>query len=219
MTTLTADTKIRLSQIKEFKTICQDKHSGAHLGDIRRWADGKLHEKTAHGWRVLPNGQQYELKTYKEEKLQDELQPKVTSPEKYLKFVDALFKRDYKEMPNTIHFPNITRKLAKQLGITERTEFILKPQYKHINPVRKAAEGQELTKEEYLQIPNAIRYADHAYLDTENKNFFLTFPDKKNPEKMNKLVFNKTASGNYMVTLGKVNKKEGINKQKVRLIK
>lgn len=49
MTTLTADTKIRLSQIKWYT---QDKHDKADVGTVREWADGKNHIKTFHGWRI-----------------------------------------------------------------------------------------------------------------------------------------------------------------------
>lgn len=221
MKTLTANTKIKLIQIKDLTTwrYTNDKHSNAQIGDISRWADGKLHEKTAHGWKTLSKGNQYELKTYKDEKLQSTVPRKVTSNEKYQKFVDALFERNYKETPNVIHLPSLTRKLARKLGLEDRTQLILKPRYSHINPLRKESEGQAFTKAEYLQIPNAIRYADHAYLDKENHNFFLTFPDRKDSTKINKIVFNKTLTGNYMVTLGKVNKKEGIHKDKVKLLK
>ena len=46
---LTGDTKIRLSQIVD---LAQDKTCGK--GTVHRWkSDGKLHEKTAHGWRLL----------------------------------------------------------------------------------------------------------------------------------------------------------------------
>jgi len=38
----------------------QDKCSNAKIGEVRKWADGKLHEKTKHGWQVLPtNGSEY----------------------------------------------------------------------------------------------------------------------------------------------------------------
>lgn len=50
MTTLTADTKIRLSQIKKYT---QDKHSKYQPGDVAEWKDG-LHQKTAHGWVKIP---------------------------------------------------------------------------------------------------------------------------------------------------------------------
>lgn len=45
--------KIKLSQIVE-------DYKDAEIGEVRRWSDGKLHEKMKHGWRVLPtNGSEY----------------------------------------------------------------------------------------------------------------------------------------------------------------
>lgn len=62
MAELTGSTRIRLSQIIDLKTWCMDKHSAAKLGDVRRWDDGMLHEKIAHGWRLLPGGTDYDVK-------------------------------------------------------------------------------------------------------------------------------------------------------------
>lgn len=57
MRQLTADTKIKLSQIKDLadwhQQLVQDKHSPAREGDVRQWADGKLHRKTKHGWETI----------------------------------------------------------------------------------------------------------------------------------------------------------------------
>lgn len=219
MRTLTRDTKIRLNQIKDLAAWIQDKHSPAHSGDIRRWADGKLHEKTAHGWRVLPNNKEYELKEDTPKKMPQSLPRKPATQEEFNNFVDHLYNRDYKDLPNVIRLPNITKKLAIQLGVDSHTQFILKPRYTHINPARKASEGQEFRKEEYKQIPNEIRYADHAYVDKDKNNFWLTFPDKKNPEMINKIVFTKTQIGGYLVTLGKVNKQESLKGKDIRLLK
>ena len=57
---LTGGTKIRLSQIKGLKQwrerLALDKHGKpVPVGEIRKWADGKLHEKMKHGWRVIPS--------------------------------------------------------------------------------------------------------------------------------------------------------------------
>ena len=61
---LTGETRIRLSQIKVlsdwYDQLAQDKHSKARIGEVRKWADGKLHEKMKHGWRKVPsNGFEY----------------------------------------------------------------------------------------------------------------------------------------------------------------
>ena len=113
----------------------------------------------------------------------------------------------------------MNKNLLKQLGIKDNTQFIFKARYPHINPIRKAKEHQDLRKEEYLRIPEAIKNAKEAYIDPVNHNFFITFGDTKNPAMINKIVFNKSSSGNYLVTIGKVNKKDEINSRKNLLVR
>lgn len=63
MRELTGDTRIRLSQIKDLKAWHRQMIDDGRykIGTVNRWNDGKLHEKTVHGWRVLPtNGSAYE---------------------------------------------------------------------------------------------------------------------------------------------------------------
>lgn len=211
---LTGDTRIRLRQIKDLADWVKDKHDNARPGEVRRWADGKLHQKTQHGWRVVPNSQDYELKEHKEPKTRKKVSKEITTQRDFDDFVEKLYNGDYEHAPTTIHLPNMNKGLLKTLGIDDNTQFIFKSNYYHISPERKAKEKQELTKEEYKKIPEAIRKAKTAYFDKQNHNFFITFEDEADPEKMNKVVFNKTKSGNYLVTLGKVNKKEGIDKTK-----
>ena len=50
MRELTANTKIKLSQIKRLIT---DKHSNYKIGETAEWKDG-IHQKTAHGWIKVP---------------------------------------------------------------------------------------------------------------------------------------------------------------------
>ncbi len=216
MREITPDTKIKLSQIKRLIT---DKHSKDQVGTVRRWSDNKLHEKTSHGWKVVANNKEYEIKEYKEEKSRKDLSPKITTQKQFNIFVDNLFNKNYKEAVSTIHLPQIDRKLLKQLGIKDNTQFIFKARYPHINPQRKANEGQALREEEYKAIPNAIKNAKEAYIDKENHNFFIIFQDLKDNSMVNKIVFNKTIKGNYLVTIGKVNKKESMNKKKILLVK
>lgn len=49
---LTGDTRIRLRQIVDLKDWVEDKHDKADWGTVREWADGKMHVKTPHGWRL-----------------------------------------------------------------------------------------------------------------------------------------------------------------------
>lgn len=216
MRELTADTKIKLSQIKRLIT---DKHSKDQIGTVRRWSDNKLHEKTSHGWKVVANSKEYKINEYREVKARKDLSPKITTQKQFNIFVDNLFNKNYKEAVSTIHLPQIDRKLLKQLGIKDNTQFIFKARYPHINPQRKANEGQALREEEYKAIPNAIKNAKEAYIDKENHNFFIIFEDLNDKSKINKIVFNKTIKGNYLVTIGKVNKQEGINKKKTLLVR
>ena len=41
----------------------------------------------------------------------------------------------------------VRKKLLKQLGIKDNTQFIFKSRYPHINPIRKAKEHQDLKRE------------------------------------------------------------------------
>lgn len=216
MKELTPNTKIKLSQIKRLIT---DKHSKDQVGTVRRWSDNKLHEKTSHGWKVVANNKEYKINEYREVKARKDLSPKITTQKQFDIFVDNLFNKNYKEAVSTIHLPQINRKLLKQLGIKDNTQFIFKARYPHINPQRKANEGQALREEEYKAIPNAIKNAKEAYIDKENHNFFIVFEDLNDKSKINKIVFNKTIKGNYLVTIGKVNKQEGINKKKTLLVR
>ena len=210
---LTGDTRIRLSQIVDLAEGCEnfikDKHSKDKPGTVRRWkSDGKLHIKKDHGWEVLPNEKQYQLKENEAPKLRKGVAAKITSQEDYNDFIEKLFNGDYKNTPGTVHLPKMNKGLLLSLGLNENTQFIFKARYPHINPGRKAAEGQGMTKEEYKEIPEVIRKTKKAYIDKGKQNFFITFEDKNNPEMINKLVFNKTNKGNYLVTLGKVNEKD-----------
>lgn len=216
MREITPDTKIKLSQIKRLIT---DKHSKDQVGTVRRWSDNKLHEKTSHGWKVVAHNKEYKINEYREVKARKDLSPKITTQKQFDIFVDNLFNKNYKEAVSTIHLPQINRKLLKQLGIKDNTQFIFKARYPHINPQRKANEGQALREEEYKAIPNAIKNAKEAYIDKENHNFFIIFQDLKDKSMVNKIVFNKTIKGNYLVTIGKVNKKESMNKKKILLVK
>ena len=206
---LTGDTHIRLDKIiglKEWhEQLIQDK---------RRWADGKLHVKMKHGWRTVSNYQDYELKEVNKNKAVKKLQKTETTQQEFDDFVEKLFNKDYQNTPNTIHLPKINKGLAKTLNLKDNTQFIYKEEYKHINPYRKNEEEQGLTKEEYKMIPEVIRKAKTAYMDKANKNFYLAFEDKNDPDKINKIVFNKTPKGNYIVTVGKVNKKDELTNKK-----
>lgn len=215
---LTGDTRIRLSQIKDLREWVED-YRHANPGDVRRWADGKLHIKRNHGWQVVTNPEEYLPKEMTPPGKIKKFPKEVTTEKEYKEFVDNLFKRNYKDMPNYIHFPDINKKLAFQLGITDKTQFIYKEDYKHINPARKGDEEQSLSKGEYLLIPKVLKQAKKAYFDPVRKNYIITFKDANNPKKVNKIVMEKTPKGSYIVTASKVNKKDDIVLKKSRPIK
>ena len=75
-----------------------------------------------------------------------------------------------------------------------------------------------MTKEEYKEIPKIIKNAKNAYIDKDKGNFFIAFEDKADPTMINKLVFNKATTGNYLVTLGKVNKKDELASREILLV-
>lgn len=206
MCELTGDTRIRLSQIKDLKAWIYD-YTHANVGEVRRWADGKLHEKMKHGWRVVPHGKDYDLKEYSAPRSTKHVR-KIASQTEFDGFVEQLFNGDYEPMPKAVRLPGMNKSLSRSLGVDENTQFIFKAKYGHVGPVRKGSSDQLMTKEEYKQIPEVIRNAKSAYIDKEKHNFFILFDDKKDPEKTNKLGFNKTPRGNYLVTLAKVNRRD-----------
>lgn len=223
MKELTADTKIKLSQIKDLadwhQQLVQDKHSPARPGEIRRWSDGKLHEKTKHGWKILSHQENYTLKTDTHKKIQRNINPKHTTAAQFSDVIEKLYNRDYQNTEQKVRFPDINRSLARQLGVDNTTQFLFSAKYSHISPHRKAGEGQVFRKEEYKKIPEVIKKTKNAYIDTEKKNFIIYFADDKDPTMINKLIFNRSPKGNYLVTLGKVNKRDEMASGKKILVK
>lgn len=190
------------------KLLTEDKHSSDKIGTVRRWeSDGKLHIKKEHGWEVLPNGKEYELKEYNAHKSSKAVR-KITPQSEFDDFVEKLFNSDYRNAPSVVRLPKMNKGLLSSLGIKDNTQFIFKAKYGHIGPERKEKENQNLSKEEYKQIPEAVKNAKTAYIDKDHQNFFIIFDDKNNQEKINKVVFNKTVKGNYVVTVSKVNKED-----------
>ena len=201
------------------KLLTEDKHSNDKIGTVRRWeSDGKLHIKKEHGWKVLPKSKEYGLKEYNAHKSSKAVR-KITQQTEFDDFVEKLFNSDYKNAPTVVRLPKMNKGLLSSLGIKDNTQFIFKARYAHISPGRKAMENQSLTKEEYKQIPGAVKNAKYAYIDKKNNNFFIAFEDKSDFKKMNKIVFNKTTKGNYVVTVSKVNKKDDLVSREILPVK
>ncbi len=124
----------------------------------------------------------------------------------FLIIVDSIILNDYKNIPNSIRLPNLNDQLAEKLGLSKDTAFILKKNATHIRPDRKGGYGQAFDTEEYRLIPEIVRTATFAVIDKAFKNFQIVFDDINDETKINKLVFNKDKLGNYLVTLGKVDR-------------
>lgn len=223
MKELTANTKIRLSQIRDLWTwrYTQDKHSGAKIGDVRRWKDGRLHEKTTHGWRVLSESGKYNIRTNtKEEKKnkKNHIPARQVTQQEFSKIIDKLFIDTKMRTPEAVKLPQLNRALMKQIGLDRTDTFVFNTRFHHISPARKAEENQLMTKEEYKKIPEVVKNAKFAILDKKSGNFKIVFKDENNPDKYNKLVFGKTNNGNFLVTLGKVDKRNIYDKKTEKIV-
>lgn len=224
---LTGATRIRLSQIRDLpawhEQLVNDKHDNARVGEVRRWSDGKLHEKREHGWRVLPHSSEYDVLTNKKEEKRNRktaTPPKPATEKQFSDFIDSLNTDPHIREPKAIRLPQMNRKLMKQIGLDTNAALIFNSRYFHISPARKAAEGhgQDLRIEEYKEIPKVIKNARWAILEKDTGDFKLLFQDKKNPEKINKIVMSKTNKGNFIVTVGKVNKGNAYEPQKIKVV-
>ena len=147
-----------------------------------------------------------ELKTYNVLKEEDVHGLEIISDEEFSDIVDSIILNDYKNIPNSIRLPNLNDQLAEKLGLSKDTAFILKKNATHIRPDRQGGYGQAFDTEEYRLIPEVVRTATFAVIDKAFKNFQIVFDDINDETKINKLVFNKDKLGNYLVTLGKVDR-------------
>lgn len=222
---LTGDTKIRLSRVIGLKEwhdyLIQDFRDKTATGTVRRWADGKLHEKTDKGWRVLPHHREYNVVRNKKEEKKNRKNPQpsgVATQQQFDNFIDELFNNPHLREPKAVRMPDLNRKLSKQIGIDKNTSFIFSSRYFHVSPARKAAEGQDLRKEEYKEIPSIIKNAKQAILTQNNGGFKLLFADKKDPDKVNKLIFNKTDRGNFVINVSKVDKRNAFDNKKEKVV-
>ena len=155
-----------------------------------------------------------ELKTYHTLDKKDVENLEIISDEDFSDIVDCIILNDYKNIPNVIRLPNLNEKLSEKLGLNKDSAFILKKSAAHIRPDRKSGYGQAFDTEEYRQIPQVLREADFAVIDNYFKNFQIVFDDKDNPEKINKLIFNKDELGNYLLTIGKVDRESAFSEER-----
>lgn len=155
-----------------------------------------------------------ELKIYHTLKKDDVRNLEVISDQEFSDIVDSIILNDYKNIPNAIRLPNLNEQLSEKLGLEKDSAFILKKNATHIRPDRKGGYGQAFDAEEYRRIPEILRNADFAVVDTVFQNFQIVFDDKNDGTKINKLVFNKDELGNYLVTLGKVDRESAFSEER-----
>ena len=155
-----------------------------------------------------------ELKIYRTLKEDDIKNLEVISDQEFSDIVDSIILNDYKNIPNAIRLPNLNEQLSEKLGLEKDSAFILKKNATHIRPDRKGGYGQAFDAEEYRRIPEILRNADFAVVDTVFQNFQIVFDDKNDGTKINKLVFNKDELGNYLVTLGKVDRESAFSEER-----
>lgn len=155
-----------------------------------------------------------ELKTYHTLKEEDVKNLEIISDKDFSNIVDSIILNDYKNIPNTIRLPNINSELAEKLGLEKDSAFIMKKSAAHIRPDGKGNYGQAFDTEEYRMIPKVLREANFAVSDNVFKNFQIVFDDENNPEKINKLIFNKDELGNYLVTIGKVDRESAFSEER-----
>lgn len=120
--------------------------------------------------------------------------------------------------PKAIRLPDLNRKLKKQIGLDKNVMIIFNTKYFHISPERKASEKQALRKEEYKKIPSIIKNARQAILEKGTGDFKLLFDDEQNPHKINKIIFSKTNKGNYILNVSKVDKYNGYDRKKSKVV-
>lgn len=139
----------------------------------------------------------------------DELRPprirnlQICTDEEFSHYVDDMFSKNYKDIPAVVRLPNLNGELVQKLHLANVHCYIVKEKFGHINPKRKGGYNQEFRIEEYKQIPQIIRSAKKALYNTKLKNFSLFKIDAQDKDKVNTISFNKDRNGNYLVTIGK----------------
>lgn len=189
----------RFGKVEEYVAV----HEGLTVQDELNKIDG-----------MLPKVEKPELKTYYTLKEEDVKNLEIISDDDFSDIVDSIILNDYKNIPNAIRLPNIKAELAEKLGLEKDSAFILKKSATHIRPDRKGSYGQAFDTEEYRQIPQVLRNADFAVVDNVFQNFQIIFDDVNDDEKINKLIFNKDKLGNYLVTIGKVDRESAFSEER-----
>jgi len=141
----------------------------------------------------------------------------ICKQKEFDKQVDYLYNNNYSKINEITRLPNLNQRLAKQMGLGSIKCFYTKKQMIHSRPTRKAAYNQDLRMDEFKRIPIIIHNSNLLYWDKRNKNFFIPFMDRQDSSKVNKIVFYKDVSGNYAVTVGKVDITSMVNKDLIKV--
>ena len=159
-----------------------------------------------------------ELMTHNRLKEDDIKNLEVITDEDFSDIIDSMLLNDYRHIPNVIRLPNIRGDLAEKLGLEKDSAFIMKNGISHIRPDRKGSYGQAFSDEEYRMIPEVMRNANFAVVDKYFKNFQIVFDDQNEENKVNKIVFNKDKLGNYLITIGKVDRQNAFSEERNEVV-
>lgn len=159
-----------------------------------------------------------ELRTHNRLKEDDIRNLEVISDEDFSDIIDSMLLNDYRHIPNVIRLPNIRGDLAEKLGLEKDAAFVMKNGISHIRPDRKGSYGQAFSDEEYRMIPEVMRNAIFAVVDRYFKNFQIVFDDQNEENKVNKIVFNKDKLGNYLITIGKVDRQNAFSEERNEVV-
>lgn len=196
------------------KSVCEDLEENFGASDVTDGMDGS--ERVEKVFATVEEAEKFvaekpELKTYHILNESDVKNLEIVSDEDFSDIVDSIILNDYKHIPNVIRLPNLNEKLSEKLGLDKNAAFILKKSATHIRPDRKGSYDQAFDTEEYRAIPKVMRNAMFALVDKREKNFQIVFDDNNDSKKINKIVFNKDELGNYLVTVGKVDRRDSIS--------
>lgn len=151
------------------------------------------------------------LKTYKTLKEQDIKDLEITTQDNFDKFVDdvmicGILEERIKKAPNVIYLGNLNKELSNALGLNNVKVYIRKNELHHTREERKKEYGQDVPMEHFKNLPNFIKIASEAYIDTieKHRNFFLYEP--LNDNEIITYHFNKDELGNYFITARRVEK-------------
>ena len=162
----------------------------------------------------------FKLRTYHILKEDEIKNLSVISDEDFEDVINSMLLGDYKNIPEFIRLPDLNEALARELGLEKDSFFVMKKSVCHIRPGRKNSYNQSLLTDEYYRIPEVIRNATFAVVDKRFDNFQIVFDDMNGDlTKINKIVFNKDNFGNYLVTIGKLDRRDAFSEKQNAVVR